>query len=177
MSKKSVWRVPFDKKHAERAQTLLKSPSQCFYDIHWSLPSQVSWKKSLFLICKILDWLLTPDHRYSIISRDNVTIPIQIQLSRKQKKFSQFFAAFLKSRLNFKYFGEKDDAHIFCTSDMTCKTLRLFVKTLSASEKYLVLNRDNLKIPIQAQLSRKEKNFSQFLAPFLKSSLNFKSFF
>ena len=60
---------------------------------------------------------------------------------------------------------------------MTCKTLRLFVKTLSAIEKYLVLNRDNLKIPIQAQLSRKEKNFSQFLAPFLKSRLNFNSFF
>ena len=62
---------------------------------------------------------LTPDHRYSILSRDSVTIPIQIQLSRKQKKFSQSFAAFLKSRLNFKCFGEKDDAHVFCTSDIT----------------------------------------------------------
>ena len=30
-----------------------------------------------------------------------------MQLSQKQKDFSQFFAAFLKSRLNFEYFEKK----------------------------------------------------------------------
>ena len=30
-----------------------------------------------------------------------------MQLSEKQKPFSQFLGAFLKSRLNFKYFEEK----------------------------------------------------------------------
>ena len=34
-----------------------------------------------------------------------------MQLSRKEKTFSEFFAAFLKSRLNFEYFQKKDDSH------------------------------------------------------------------
>ena len=34
--------------------------------------------------------------------------PIQMQLSRKQKRFSEFFAAFLKSSLNFEHFQMKD---------------------------------------------------------------------
>ena len=54
---------------------------------------------------------LTGDHKYPVLNRDNLTIPIQIQLSRKQKIFSQFFAAFLKSSLNFENFQKKDDSH------------------------------------------------------------------
>ena len=34
-------------------------------------------------------------------------------------KFSQFFARFLKSRLNVEHFEEKDDPHRFCTFDVT----------------------------------------------------------
>ena len=36
-----------------------------------------------------------------------------MQLSQKQKNFSEFFAAFLKSRLNFKDFKSKDDPQRF----------------------------------------------------------------
>ena len=36
--------------------------------------------------------------------------PIQMQVSRKQKTFSEFFAAFLKSSLNFEHFQQKDDS-------------------------------------------------------------------
>ena len=54
--------------------------------------------------------------------------------------------------------------------------MRLVVNTLAADEKYLVLNRDNLTIPIQMQLSEKEKKFDQFLGEFLKSILNFEYF-
>ena len=42
-----------------------------------------------------------------------------MQLSQKQKTFSQFFAGFLKSRLNFEHFEEKDDLHRFCISEIT----------------------------------------------------------
>ena len=59
---------------------------------------------------------------------------------------------------------------------MTCKILGLLVNTLAADEKYPVLNRDNLTIPIQIQLSQKQKTFSEFLCAFLKSLLNFKYF-
>ena len=34
-----------------------------------------------------------------------------MQLSEKQKKISQFFAAILKCRLNFEHFQKKDDPH------------------------------------------------------------------
>ena len=42
-----------------------------------------------------------------------------MQLSQKQKTFSQFFAAFLKSTLNFKHFESKDDPHRFCIFEVT----------------------------------------------------------
>ena len=42
-----------------------------------------------------------------------------MQLSQKQKSFSEFFASFLKSRLNFKYFEKKDDPHRFSISEIT----------------------------------------------------------
>ena len=107
MSKKPSLREPFHKQHGKRAEVLLKSASQHLYHIHWSLPSQLSWKTSLLLTCQILGLLvntLAADEKYPVLNRDNLTIPIQKQLSRKQKTFSQFFVAFLKSTINFKYF-------------------------------------------------------------------------
>ena len=122
MSKTSRFRETFDKQHRKRGQTLLKSSSHQLYDIHWSLPSQLSWKKSLLLTCQILGLLvntLAADEKYPVLNRDNLTIPIQMQLSQKQKTFSEFFAAFLKSRLNFKYFLKKDDPPRFCIFEIT----------------------------------------------------------
>ena len=59
---------------------------------------------------------------------------------------------------------------------MTCKILGLYVNTLAADEKYLLLDRDNLTIHIQMQLSQKQKTFSQIFGGFWKSRLNLKSF-
>ena len=42
----------------------------------------------------------------------------------------------------------------------------LLVNTLAADEKYIVLNRENLTIPIQMQLSEKKKRFLNFLLHF-----------
>ena len=58
---------------------------------------------SLLLTCQILGLLvntLADDEMYPVPNRDNLTIQIQMQLPEKEKKFSQFFAALLKSRLN-----------------------------------------------------------------------------
>ena len=41
-----------------------------------------------------------------------------MQFSQKQKTFSEFLAAFLKSCLNFKYSEEKDDPHRFWNSEI-----------------------------------------------------------
>ena len=70
----------------------------------------MSWKKSLFLTCQILGLLvntLAADEKYPALNRDNLTIPIQMQLSQKPNTFPEFFAAFFKFLLNFKYFEKK----------------------------------------------------------------------
>ena len=59
---------------------------------------------------------------------------------------------------------------------MSRKISRLFINTLSADGKYSLFNRDNLTQPIQMQISRKQKTFSQFLSAFFKSNLNFQHF-
>ena len=237
MSKKSRFRGPFDNQHRKRDQTLLKSPSQIHYHIHRSVPRKVSWKKSRLLTCKTLGLLvntLATDEKHPVLSRDNLTIPIQMQLSQKEKIFYESFRPFLKSRLNFEYFRSKDDPQSFCISEirdsenvvtkmskksrfrrpfeklygkraqallksgsqnhyhirfslsrnlcskksllLTCPILGLLVNTLATNEKYFVPKTSNLTIPIQMQLSQKQKTFSKFFAAFLKSRLNFKDF-
>ena len=52
----------------------------------------------------------------------------------------------------------------------------MFVNTLTANDKYSLLNRDNLRQPIRTTLSQKHKAFSQFFLAFSKSTLNFKNF-
>ena len=52
------------------------------------------------------------DEKHYLLNRDNLTEPIQMQLSEKQKTFSEFFFAFSKSILNFKHLPKKDDPHI-----------------------------------------------------------------
>ena len=52
----------------------------------------------------------------------------------------------------------------------------MFVNTLTADDKYSLLNRDNLRQPIRTTLSQKHKGFSQFFLAFSKSNLNFEHF-
>ena len=71
-------------------------------------------KKSLLVIHNILRLFvntLTRNDKHYLLNRDNLTQPIQIQLSLKQKIFSEFFFAFFKSILNFKHLPKKDDPH------------------------------------------------------------------
>ena len=56
------------------------------------------------------------------------------------------------------------------------KSLRLFVNTLTDDDNYCLLYRDNLTQTIQMLLSQKQQAFSEFLSPFLKSTLNFEHF-
>ena len=50
----------------------------------------------------------------------------------------------------------------------------MFVNTLTADDKYSLLNRHNLRQPIRTPLSQKQKTFSQFFLAFSKSTLNFE---
>ena len=71
---------------------------------------QLSWKKSLLVIWKILELLvktLTADHKFSLLNRDKLTRPIQMQLCKNKKAFSQLCSAFLKFRYSFQQFQKK----------------------------------------------------------------------
>ena len=56
------------------------------------------------------------------------------------------------------------------------KILGLFVKPLTADEKYSLLNRDNLSQHFQMPLSQKRKIFSEFLFASFRFRLNFEHF-
>ena len=80
------------------------------------------WKKFLLLTCKTLALLgnaLPADENCPLLNRDNLTIIIEMQSSQKQNTFYEFFAAFLKCSLNFKYFEKKNDRHTFRIFEIT----------------------------------------------------------
>ena len=52
----------------------------------------------------------------------------------------------------------------------------MFVNTLTADDKYSLLNRDKLTQPIRTPLSQKHMAFSQFFLAFSKPTLNFEHF-
>ena len=66
----------------------------------------IASEKSLLVTRKILRLLvntLTVNEKHYVLNRDNLPEPIQMQLSQKEKTFSRFFLAFLKSIFNFKH--------------------------------------------------------------------------
>ena len=62
------------------------------------------------MICKILGLFVNPltaDDKYSLLNRGNLFEHLQMQLSEKQKIFSEFFFAFSKFSFNFELFQQK----------------------------------------------------------------------
>ena len=110
ISKRSRFYWSFGKQHGKRAKTLLKFQWQHLYHVYWSLWRRLTSKNSLLVICKISKLFpntLNADGKYSLLNGDNLTQHLQIQLSQKQKPFSQFFCRFLKSSLIVKHFPKK----------------------------------------------------------------------
>ena len=80
----------------------------------------MSFENSWLEICEILGLFvntLTAHDKYSLLNRDNLTQPIQMQLS--EKTFPEFFLRILKSSLNFEDFQKKDDPHSWCLFQST----------------------------------------------------------
>ena len=77
---------------------------------------------SLLVLCKILRLFvntLTADDKYSLLNRDNLTQPIQILVSQKQKFSSEFSSEYPKSTLTFEHFQKLNDPHSRCISQIT----------------------------------------------------------
>ena len=102
MSRKYHFRGCFDKQYGKRAQKLLKSVWQHLYHINWSLARKLCSKEPLLLTCQIWGLLVnivTADEKCPVLKRDNLRIPIQIQLS--EKIFFSTFCRILKIFIKF----------------------------------------------------------------------------
>ena len=122
ISKKFRFKGSFGKQHGKLSQTLLKFEQQHIYHIYWSLWRQLTCKRSLLVIRKILNLFpntLSANGKYFPLNGENLTQPIQMQLSQKPKTFPQFVAAFLKTSLNFEHFQRKNDSHSWAISEIT----------------------------------------------------------
>ena len=110
MSKKCRLAVPFNKQQGKRARTQFQSERRQFYKICWLLFRQLSLKKSLWVICKILRPFVNTfaaHHKYSVLNKQHLLHLIHMQLTPKQKTFSEFFSAFSKSGWNFEHIQKK----------------------------------------------------------------------
>ena len=91
MFKKSRFGGPLEEQDAKWDQTVLESEWHNFYHFYGSLWRQLSSKKSLLVIGKSSELFfntLTAVQKYSLLNRDNLTQPTQMQLSLKGKTFS-----------------------------------------------------------------------------------------
>ena len=70
-------------------------------------------------LSKLFPNTMSADGKYSLLNRDNLTKPIQLQVSRKQKTFSEFFSSFFKSSFKFEHFQKKGDSHSRGISEIT----------------------------------------------------------
>ena len=70
-------------------------------------------------ILRLFGNTLTVDEKHYLLSRDNLTERIQMQLSKKQKTFSEISLPFLNSFSNFKHLSKKGDPHSSCISGNT----------------------------------------------------------
>ena len=108
--KKSRLRSLFQKLHGKWVSTLFKSEWECLQHIYCSTGRQFSSKKSLLVILKSFRLFVNTTSavdKCSLPNRDSLMQPIHMQLSQKLNAFSQFFAAFSTSRLNFEHFQKK----------------------------------------------------------------------
>ena len=97
MCKKSRFRLPFQKEYGKRVSTLFKFEPRHLYHIYCSTGRQLSCKKSVLVIWKILRLFVNTMRavdKCSLPNRDNLMVPIHMQLSQKLKHFGVLFCIF-----------------------------------------------------------------------------------
>ena len=70
-------------------------------------------------ILRLVVNVLTADEKYSLLNGNNLTQPIQMQLSQKKKTFPGISFTFLKSILNLEHFQKKENRRNWCISEIT----------------------------------------------------------
>ena len=94
---------------------------------------------------------MTANSEYSRSNRENLPLPVQMQLSEKPKTFCQFFIAFLESTLHFKHFEKKGPhsllkciKNLVSENSLAVKVLKL--DSLLPKNDFVCLNESPLKI-------------------------------
>ena len=114
LSKEHRFRIVFGSQHVKASQMLEESPWERFYHVFSSFSGKLIRKMSPEVSGKMLAFsvnTLTSDGKYPVQGCENLQLPIQMQLSEKQKTFSEFFMLFVESISKFKHFEEKHDGH------------------------------------------------------------------
>ena len=121
MPEKPYLRKAFGNQPVNGYETLLKSAGHQSYPIFPWIWDKLSWKKSALVRSKILGLFvnsLTAEYTYSRRNMRTFTQHIQTPLSLKQKTFSWFFNAFLKSTWNGEHFQEKEKSSSLSISEI-----------------------------------------------------------
>ena len=71
---------------------------------------------------------LTADYMFSGSDRDNLQLPIQMQLSEKRETFSVLQIAFLECALNCEHFGKKGEPHGSSRSEVIDSERRVYLR-------------------------------------------------
>ena len=111
----------FNNQPVNGLETLLKSARHYYYPIFPWIWEKLSWKKSALVRSKILGLFvntLTAEYTYSRRNMQTFTQQVQTPLSIKQKIFSGFFIAFLKSTWNGEHFEKKGESSSLSISEI-----------------------------------------------------------
>ena len=113
MPEKPYFRTAFGNQPVNGYETLLKSARHYYYPIFPRIWDRLSWKKSALVRSKILGLFfntLIAEYTYSGRNMQTFTQKVLTPLSLKQKIFSGFFIAFLKSTWSGEHFEKKGES-------------------------------------------------------------------
>ena len=85
-----------------------------FYHVFLSFLGKLILKMSQLVLGELLAVFvntLTTDGKYSVRDCENLQLPIEMKLSEKRKRFSQFFVRFHQSTSNIKHIEKEDYCH------------------------------------------------------------------
>ena len=137
LSKEHRFRTGFGIQHVKPSQMVAKSRWECFYHVFSTFLANLIWKMSPLVLGEILEVflnILTADGKYRVQGCGNMQLPIQMQLSEKQKIFSEIFIPFLESTSNFKHFEKK--MIIIANAFPKLQTVNILVRPLSKKRRF-----------------------------------------
>ena len=121
MPEKPYFRTAFGDQPVNGLERLLKSARHFYYPIFPWIWDKLSWKKSVLVRSRILGLFvntLTAEYMYSGRNMQTFTQQVQTPLSLKQKTFSGFLIAFLKSTWKGEHFQKKGESSSLSISEI-----------------------------------------------------------